>query len=53
MLSTSNNANKAICKITYAKLYVAVVTLSTEDNAKLTNNQMKDLKDLFIGTSMR
>ena len=53
VLSTSNNANKAIFKITYAKLYVAVVTLSTEDNAKLTNNQMKDLKDLFIGTSMR
>ena len=36
VLTTSVNANKATFKITDAKLYVPVVTLSIEDNAKLT-----------------
>ena len=36
VLTTSSNANKAIFTITDAKLYVTVVTLSIEDNAKLT-----------------
>ena len=35
-LTTAANANKAIFKITDAKLYVPVVTLSAEDNAKLS-----------------
>ena len=32
---TAANANKVIFKITDAKLYVPVVTLSVEDNSKL------------------
>ena len=36
MLTTFANANKATFEITDAKLYVPVVTLSTEDNAKLS-----------------
>ena len=35
VLTNSANANKAIFKITDAKLYVPIVTLSAEDNAKL------------------
>ena len=36
VLTTSANANKATFKITDVKLYVPVVTLSTDDSAKLT-----------------
>ena len=36
VLTTAANANKAIFKITDAKLYVPIVTLSIEDNAKLS-----------------
>ena len=36
VLTTAANANKAIFKITDAKLYVPIVTLSAEDNAKLS-----------------
>ena len=36
VLTTAANANKAIFKITDAKVYVQIVTLSTEDNSKLT-----------------
>ena len=36
MLTTAANANKAIFKITGAKIYVPVVTLSIEDNSKLS-----------------
>ena len=36
ILTTAANANKAIFKITDAKLYVPIVTLSAEDNAKLS-----------------
>ena len=36
MFTTAANANKVIFKITDAKLYVPIVTLSTEDNAKLS-----------------
>ena len=43
ILTTSANANKAIFKITDAKLYVPIVTSSTEDNAILT----KQLNDGF------
>ena len=34
ILTTAANANKAIFKITGAKLYVPIVTLSIEDNSK-------------------
>ena len=34
VLTTAANANKAIFKIADAKLYVLIVTLSAEDNAK-------------------
>ena len=36
VLTVANNANKVIFKITDAKLYVPIVTLSIEDNSKLT-----------------
>ena len=36
VLTTAANANKAIFKITDAKLYVTIVTLSAEDNVKLS-----------------
>ena len=36
LLTTAANASNATLKITDAKLYVPVVTLSTEDNVKLT-----------------
>ena len=36
LLTTAANASNATFKITDAKLYVPVVTLSTEDNVKLT-----------------
>ena len=36
VLTTAANANKATFKITDAKLYVPIVTLSIEDNAKLS-----------------
>ena len=36
VLTTANNANKVTFKITDAKLYVPIATLSIEDNAKLS-----------------
>ena len=36
VLTTADNANKATFKITDAKLYVPIITLSAEDNAKLS-----------------
>ena len=36
LLTTAANASNATLKITDAKLYVPVVTLSTEDKVKLT-----------------
>ena len=36
MLTTAANANKVIFKITDAKLYVPIVTLSVEDNSTLS-----------------
>ena len=44
VLTTSANANKTTFKITDAKLYVPVVTLSTEDNAKLTKQLNEGFK---------
>ena len=49
LCDTAANANKATFKITNAKLYVPIVTFSTEDNAKLS----KLLMDQFIGTNVR
>ena len=43
ILTTAANANKVIFKITDAKLYVPIVTLSIEDNSKL----IKLLNDRF------
>ena len=36
ILATAANANKTIFKATDAKFYVPIVTLSVEDNSKLT-----------------
>ena len=36
ILTTAANANKAIFKITDAKRYLSIVTLSIEDNSKLS-----------------
>ena len=44
MLTTPANANKAIFKITDAKLYVPIVTLSAEGNAKLSKLLTKGFK---------
>ena len=44
MLTTAANASSAKFKITDAKLYVPVVALSTEDNAKLTKQLSEGLK---------
>ena len=44
MLTTAANANKAIFKITDAKLYVPIVTLSIEDNSKLSKLLNKGFK---------
>ena len=46
-------ANTATFKITDAKLYVPIVTLSAEDNAKLSKLLGKGFKILFIGTNIR
>ena len=46
VLTTAANANKVVFKITDAKLYVPIVTLSAEDNAKLS----KLLSDWFKRT---
>ena len=44
MLTTSTNANKANFKITDAKLYVPIVTLSAEVNARLSKLLGEGLK---------
>ena len=44
MLTTANNANKTTFKIADAKLYVPIVTLSIEDNAKLSKSLGKGFK---------
>ena len=48
ILTTAANANKVIFKITDAKRYVPSVTLSIEDNSKLTKLLNEGLKDQFI-----
>ena len=44
MLTTAANANKAIFKIADTKLYVPIVTLSAEDNAKLSERLSEGFK---------
>ena len=44
VLTTAANASSATFKITDAKIYVPVVTLSTEDNAKLTKQLSEGFK---------
>ena len=44
VLTTAANANKTTFKITDAKLYVLIVTLSIEDNAKLSKLLGKGFK---------
>ena len=39
--------------ITGTKLYVPIVTLEIEDNAKLPKLLSKDLKDQFIGINIK
>ena len=39
-LAAANNANKVIFKITDAKLYVPIVTVSMEDNSKLSKRRI-------------
>ena len=46
-------ANTATFKITDAKLHVTIVTLSAEDNVKLSKLLSKGFKELFIGTNIR
>ena len=49
----NTGADSATFKITDAKLYVPIVTLSAEDNAKLSKLLGKGFKILFIGTNIR
>ena len=44
VLTTANNAYKANFKITDAKIYVPIVTLSIEDNSKLSKLLGKGFK---------
>ena len=44
VLTTANNANKATFKITDAKLYVPIATLSIKDNVKLSKLLGKGFK---------
>ena len=48
MLTTSANASSETFKITDEKLYVPVVPLSTEENAKLAKQLSKGFKRLVI-----
>ena len=49
----SNLVGNSTFIIADVKRYVPVVTLSTENNAKLSNYWRKDLKDQFIGTNTK
>ena len=51
ILSTSGTA--ATFKITDAKLYIPIVTLSSEDNVKLSKLLSEGLKDQFIGMNIK
>ena len=49
----SNQVGAAVFIINYTKMYVPVVTLSKEDNKDFIEQQIKDFKDLFIGTNIK
>ena len=49
----STDAGNAVFIINDTKMYVPVVTLSKEDNKDLIEQQIKDFKDLFIGTNIK
>ena len=49
----ATDADTAFLKITDAKLYVPVVTLSAEDNVKLVKQLNGGFKRLFTGTNTR
>ena len=49
----SNLVGNSTFIIADVKRYVPVVTLSTENNAKLSNYWRKDLKNQFIGTNTK
>ena len=49
----ATGADSATFEVTDAKLFVPIVTLSIEDNAKLSKLLGEDLKYLFIGTNTR
>ena len=49
----ATGADSATFKITDTKLYVPIVTLSAEDNAKLSKYQAKDLKGEFTGINIK
>ena len=51
--ANATGADGATFTITDPKLYVPVVTLSTEDNVKLSNYWVKDLTGLFTGTNTK
>ena len=46
-------ATTATFEITDAKLYVPIVTLTVEDNSKLSKLLSKGLKDQFIGMNTK
>ena len=49
----SNQDGAAVFIINDTKMYVPVVTLSKEDNKDFIEQQIKDFKDLFIGTNIK
>ena len=51
--ANATDADSATFKISDAKIYVPVVTLLAEDNARLPKQLDKGFKDLFIGTNIR
>ena len=51
--ANATGADSATFKITDVKLYVPVVTLSTEDSVKLFQQLSKWFKRLFIGTNTK
>ena len=53
VLTTTAIASNVTFKITDAKLYVPVATVSPDGNGKLVKQLKEDLKDPFIGTNTR
>ena len=53
VLTTAANANKAIFKITDAKIYVLIVTLSEDDNIKLSKILSEGFKRSVYGNEYK